>query len=264
MEWLIPLITLTAMEIVLGIDNVVFIAILSTRLPAGQQQKARSAGLTVALLSRLILLFSLSWLLGLTEPLFHLTDLGIPEAWVTDDTASAAHGGDADERHDVNGISWRDLILLTGGMFLIGKSVTEIHARVEGLDHHGKEPETVSFAGVMIQIAILDIVFSLDSVITALGMAEQLWVMVTAVVIAMLVMLAAAGSISGFVQKHPTLKILALSFLILIGVMLVAESIGTPINKGYIYFAMAFSLVVEILNLQIRRRSLARSEGSIG
>jgi predicted tellurium resistance membrane protein TerC len=269
MEWLVALLTLTAMEIVLGIDNIVFIAILSSRLPQHQQAKARSLGLGAALVTRVLLLFSLSWLLGLTAPIFHLTDLGIPSAWVASEhppaaahsaepaSSPAAHVPPA-ELHDVNGISWRDLILLVGGLFLIGKSVTEIHHKIEGAADGHAAPATASMGSVLMQIAVLDIVFSLDSVITAVGMAKDLWVMVAAVIVAVGVMLWAAGPISGFVERHPTLKILALSFLILIGVLLVAEGIGSPVNKGYIYFAMAFSLVVEMINLKIRGAGQSR------
>lgn len=237
MDWLIPLVALTAMEIVLGIDNVVFIAILADRLPHQQQARARRLGLAAAMLTRIALLFSLTWLLGLTRPLFSLDALGVPESWLPT---------------EVREVSWRDLILLAGGLFLIGKSVHEIHAKVEG--HDGPRPSDVpvSFVGVLLQIAILDIVFSLDSVITAVGMARQLWVMVLAVILAVGVMMVFAGSVSVFVQRHATLKMLALSFLILIGVMLVAEGLGTHIDKGYIYFAMAFALAVEFLNLRMQ------------
>lgn len=274
MDWLIALITLSAMEIVLGIDNIIFIAILSGRLPEHQRAKARSLGLVAALATRVLLLLSLKVVLGLTQPVFHLTDLGIPPAWVeaaeegtiftdqepTSETeqlqtpaAAAGHGaGSEADVHDVNAVSWRDLILLAGGLFLIGKSVLEIHHKLEGAGQHEHKPQAASFASVLIQIALLDIIFSLDSVITAVGMAKQLWVMITAVIIAVAIMLIFAGAISAFVEKHPTIKVLALSFLILIGVLLVAEGFGTPVNKGYIYFAMAFSLVVELLNMRVR------------
>jgi predicted tellurium resistance membrane protein TerC len=266
MDWVVPLLTLTAMEIVLGIDNIVFIAILAGRLPANQRAKARSLGLGAAMVTRILLLFSLSSLLGWTDPVFHLSDLGIPESWLETEaphtppppaTEGGGHTPPAD-LHDMNGISWRDLILLAGGLFLIGKSVTEIHHKIEGVEESHAAPEHTTLGSVLLQIAVIDIVFSLDSVITAVGMAEDLWVMVVAVIVAILVMLAAAGPISNFVERHPTLKILALSFLILIGVLLVAEGIGTPVNKGYIYFAMAFSLVVEVLNLKLRGRGHSR------
>ncbi|MEZ6055900.1 MAG: TerC family protein [Planctomycetaceae bacterium] len=285
MEWLLPLITLTAMEIVLGIDNIIFIAILAGRLPKEQQQTARRLGLLAALVTRVLLLLSLKSLLGLTAPVFHLTDLGVPAAWVQSDvphaapptepkqtepqasvtetgtsaTAETSTNSETTDKqsmeadlHDINGISWRDLILLFGGMFLIGKSVLEVHHKLEGEQDKDASKAPVGFWGVIAQIAVLDIIFSLDSVITAVGMVKQIEVMIVAVVLAVLVMLMAAGPISHFVERHPTLKMLALSFLILIGVLLVAEGIGTPVNKGYIYFAMAFSLIVELLNMKIR------------
>lgn len=240
MEWLIALVALTAMEIVLGIDNIVFIAVLSGKLPVHQQARARQFGLALALITRILLLLTIKWILGLSTPLFSLHDAGIPDGWFGE---------------EVMEVSIRDLILLAGGLFLIGKSVSEIHEKVEGHEVKRSTSGSVSFGGVLIQIALLDIIFSLDSVITAVGMADQLWVMVVAVVLAVGVMLAFAGMVSDFVERHPTVKMLALSFLILIGVMLVAESIGTPINKGYIYFAMAFSLVVEFLNMKVRGRN---------
>ena len=252
-EALIALVALTAMEIVLGIDNIVFITILTDRLPHHQQAAGRRLGLAAALGTRLLLLLSLSWILGLTEPLFRLSALGLPEHWLAE---------------EVDAISMRDLILLAGGLFLIGKSVHEIHAKIEGTGEEVHIAERPSFGAVIAQIAILDVVFSLDSVITAVGMAEQLWVMVTAVVLAVGVMLVFAETVAAFVSRHPTIKILALSFLILIGVMLVAEGIGTEINKGYIYFAMAFALGVEMLNLRVRHRHvvppIAPSEDTTG
>lgn len=233
---LLGLVTLTAMEIVLGIDNVIFLAIIAGKLPLEQQPRARRIGLAAALGTRLLLLATLSFLIGLTKPIFTLPDMPM------------LHDLDARE------ISVRDLILLVGGLFLIGKSVTEIHAKLEAEEHanNGKPARAASFGMVLFQIAIIDIIFSLDSVITAVGMVEELWVMVVAMVIAMLVMMVFAGTISNFVAKHPTLKILALSFLILIGVMLTAESLGQHMDKGYIYFAMAFAVVVEILNIRLR------------
>lgn len=250
MEFVVPFVTLTAMEIVLGIDNIVFIAILVGRLPAEQQAKARSLGLIGAMVTRILLLMSITWVMGLTKPVFHLTDLGVPEAWVQHDgaleKARAGHG-------DINGVSWKDLILLGGGFFLIWHSVREIHDKVEGKVHiDGHAPKQVSFNSVLFQIALFDIIFSLDSVITAVGMAQHIEVMIAAVVAAMIVMLIFSGKISRFVDTHPTIKILALSFLILIGVLLLAEGIGTGMNKGYIYFAMAFSLVVEAINMRVR------------
>jgi len=253
MEILIALATLTAMEIVLGIDNIVFIAILSARLPEHQQSSARKMGLLAALVTRLILLFSLSWLMGLTAPLFHWSDFGIPESWVH--AAASGTAGKVEEmKHDVNGVSARDLILIVGGLFLIWHSVREIHHKVEGVSEAERSAGGSSYYSVIANIAVMDIIFSLDSVITALGMVKQLWIMVTAVVLAMMVMILFATRISHFVEHNPTIKMLALSFLILIGVLLVAEGFGTPVSKGYIYFAMAFSLAVELLNMRMRNR----------
>ncbi len=233
MDWLtnpeiwIALATLTALEIVLGIDNIIFISILAGKLPVNQQAKARQVGLGLALVTRILLLLSLSWVIGLTEPLFSL--LG-------------------------RGISGKDLILLLGGLFLIGKSTHEIHERLEGAEEHAGAAGAASFLGIIVQILLLDIVFSLDSVITAVGMADELSVMVAAVVIAVGVMMVAAGPIGDFVHRHPTVKILALSFLILIGVALLGEGLDFHIPKGYIYFAMAFSVIVELLNIRVRSR----------
>jgi predicted tellurium resistance membrane protein TerC len=225
----VALLTLSAMEIVLGVDNIVFIAILVGKIPPEKRERIRKVGIGLALIIRIGLLFTISWMMRLTEPLF--TVLG-------------------------EGISGRDLILLFGGLFLVAKSVHEMHAKLEG----GDEEQPTTKAGqaaatgiVLAQILALDIVFSLDSVITAVGMANQLWVMVTAMVIAVGVMLVFAGKIGDFVDRHPTVKILALSFLMLIGVMLVAEGLGQHINKGYIYFAMAFALLVELLNMRLRK-----------
>ncbi len=227
----ISLLTLTGLEIVLGIDNVIFISILAGKLPADQQAKARKLGLALAFITRVILLMSIKWLMGLTAVLFTLPVLGA----------------------DMTG---KGLILLVGGLFLIGKSVFEIHEKLEGEDGHATTGrKAVSFAGVIVQILILDIVFSLDSVITAVGMADQLWVMITAVLIALIIMLIFAGTISDFVNRHPTLKMLALSFLILIGVTLVGESLGQHIPKGYIYFSMAFAFGVEMINLKLRAKT---------
>jgi predicted tellurium resistance membrane protein TerC len=238
-DWILPLVTLTAMEIILGIDNVIFIAILVSRLPVGQQEWTRRVGLMVALGTRLLLLFTITFIMGLGgTSVFHLTDLGIPPSWMQDP--------------EVNSITWRDLILIAGGLFLIGKSTYEIHDKLEG----APAKPAVKIAGrlgwILAQIAVLDIVFSLDSVITAVGMAQQLWIMVAAMIVAVGVMLVFAGPIGNFVHRHPTIKMLALSFLLLIGVMLVAEGIEKHIERGYIYFAMAFSLFVEMLNLRLR------------
>lgn len=225
---LIALLTLSALEIVLGIDNIVFISILAGKLPANMQARARSIGLGVALVTRILLLLSISWVVGLTEPLISIMDFDI---------------------------SGRDLILLVGGLFLIAKSTHEIHERLEG--HEGSDapkPAAPSFGAVIAQIAVLDIVFSLDSVITAVGMADELWVMISAVVIAIAIMLFAAKSISEFVNRHPTVKMLALSFLLLIGFTLIVEALHFHLPKGYVYFAMGFSVFVEMLNLRARAK----------
>jgi predicted tellurium resistance membrane protein TerC len=240
LEWIFSLVTLTAMEIVLGIDNIVFITILAGRLPVEQQTKARQLGLAVALGTRLLLLLGLFWVLHhLTTPLFHLTSLGVPADWVQDDK--------------LNEISWRDLILIAGGAFLIAKSTFEIHHTLESKDEPHLAGGRGRFGWTLVQIALLDIVFSLDSVITAVGMARELWIMIVAMVLAVGVMLIFAGPIGRFVHRHPTIKMLALSFLILIGVLLVAEGIEKHINRGYIYFAMIFALAVELLNLRVRK-----------
>lgn len=222
--------TLTLLELVLGIDNIVFISILAGKLPAGQQSKARYVGLALALLMRVILLFSLTWVIGLTAPLF--TVMG-------------------------EEISGRDLVLLLGGLFLIAKATHEIHSSLEGEEGHAGAKVYASFTSVIIQIMLLDIVFSLDSVITAVGMVSDLRIMIAAVVIAILFMMAFSGAIGGFVQKHPTVKMLALAFLLLIGVTLIAESLDQHIPRGYIYFAMAFSVFVEMLNLRLRKSKTA-------
>ncbi len=239
-DWVIPLVTLSAMEIVLGVDNVIFIAILAGKLPPERQNAARQIGLMVALGTRLLLLLGLYTVIGLTYALFSLSDLGIPRAWLS---------------ADADAVSWKDIILFAGGTFLIAKSTWEIHEKLEGGEHHATAARGVGFTSVIVQIAILDIVFSLDSVITAVGMARQIWVMVVAMFIAVGVMLFFAGPISTFVARHPTMKMLALSFLILIGVLLVAESLAQHLDRGYIYFAMAFSFVVELLNLRLRAKA---------
>ena len=233
MDWMtdpqawIGLLTLTALEIVLGIDNIIFISILAGKLPKNLQQRARTSGLALAMGTRILLLLSLSWVIGLTTPLFSL--------W--------GHG-----------VSGRDLVLLLGGLFLLGKSTHEIHGALEGTEGHFEVGAKASFASILIQIALLDIVFSLDSVITAVGMVNQIGVMIAAVVIAVAFMMFAAGPLSRFVERHPTIKMLALSFLLMIGTMLIAEGFGLHIPKGYVYFAMAFSVFVEMLNLRLRRR----------
>jgi len=236
MEWLtnpeiwIGLITLTTLEIVLGIDNVVFISILAGKLPEHQQTRARQLGLSLAMLTRIVLLLSLAWIIGLTTPL--ITIIG-------------------------KGFSGRDLILVGGGLFLIAKSTHEIHDKLEGSDGHANKRVSPSFASVIIQILLLDIVFSLDSVITAVGMVEQIGVMIAAVMISVIIMLISAEAISSFVNRRPTIKILALSFLLLIGMALIMEGLHQPISRGYIYFAMGFSIFVEMINLRVSARKLA-------
>jgi len=234
MEWLTSpeiwaaLVTLTVLEIVLGIDNIIFISILASKLPRDQQPKARRVGLALAMLMRIALLFSLAWVIRLTEPLF--TVLG-------------------------EEISGRDLILIGGGLFLLAKSTHEIHDKLEGEEGRAAAKVVASFSGVLVQIMLLDIVFSLDSVITAVGMADDLGVMVAAVVIAVIIMMVSAGTISGFVENHPTVKMLALSFLLLIGLSLLLEGFDQHIPKGYIYFAMGFSVFVEMINLRLRGKA---------
>lgn len=242
-EHIVALVTLTAMEIVLGIDNIVFIAILVGKLPPKQQPRARKLGLAGALVTRILLLLAIGWVMGLTREV-----VSIPAFWTTE----------ADDRF---GITGRDLILLVGGLFLIGKATYEIHDKLEGSVGTRSPRSAASFGAVVGQIMVLDIVFSLDSVITAVGMVrsrpEAAWVgltiMISAVVLAVIVMLLFAAAISAFVEKHPTIKMLALSFLILIGVMLVVEGFHSHIPRGYIYFAMAFSLIVELLNMRVRQ-----------
>jgi predicted tellurium resistance membrane protein TerC len=224
-ETFIALATLTFLEIVLGVDNIIFISILTSRLPESRQRSSRRLGLLLAMVSRILLLFSISWVVKLTAPLFTL--------WA----------------HELSG---RDLILILGGLFLLFKSTHEIHARLEGTDEGGTAGRAVSYASVLVQIALLDIVFSLDSVITAVGMVDDLWVMIVAVVASVLIMMVAAGPINGFVNRHPTVKILALSFLLLIGLSLLLEGFDQHIPKGYIYFAIGFSVCVEAINLRVK------------
>ena len=227
------LLTLTVMEIVLGIDNLVFISVLTGRLPPALSRRARAIGLSLALLFRIALLATLSWLIGLTMPLF------------------SAFG------HD---FSWRDIILLAGGLFLIYKATHEIHRDIEGEHEEAGGAVQAAFAAVVSQIIVIDIVFSIDSIITAIGMAEHLPVMIAAVVIAMLVMFAASGPISQFISRHPTTKMLALAFLLLVGVSLVADGVGFHVPRGYIYFAMAFSAGVEAVNILARRKRVAAGQ----
>ncbi|CAH2599646.1 TerC family protein [Rhodovastum atsumiense] len=243
MDWLTDpqiwasLLTLTALEIVLGIDNLIFLSIIAGRLPPAQQAAGRRIGLTLALGLRLALLATISWIMHLTAPVFAVAG---------------------------NSFSWRDLILIGGGLFLVYKGTVEIHARIEGEGEHGTAGTArIGFASAIVQIAALDLVFSLDSVITAVGMANELWVMVTAVCISIAIMMLAAGPVAGFVDRHPTVKMLALSFLLLIGMTLVADGFGAHVPKGYIYAAIGFSALVETLNQMAgrRRRRLARPEG---
>jgi predicted tellurium resistance membrane protein TerC len=225
-DGLIALLTLTFLEVILGVDNVIFISILAGKLPEHQQARARRIGLGAAMLTRILLLMSLAWIIRLTTPLFTLFDTGL---------------------------SGRDLILAGGGLFLLAKATLEIHERLEGEEGHASAKAYPSFAAVILQIMLLDIVFSLDSVITAVGMAEDVEIMIAAVVIAVLIMMVSAGVISDFVNRHPTVKVLALAFLLLIGVSLIGEGFGMHIPKGYIYFAMGFSVFVEMINLRVRR-----------
>jgi len=227
-EAVLALLTLTGLEIVLGIDNIIFIAILTGKLPRENQKSARMIGLGLAMFMRIALLLSLSWVMSLTEPVFTVWD---------------------------QAFSGRDLILLIGGLFLMAKATTEIHQKLEGQEHERSVKAKVSFGAILVQIALLDIIFSLDSVITAVGMAQQVWIMIVAVILAVAVMMVFSGVIVRFIEKHPTFKMLALSFLLLIGVMLVVDGFGKHVNKGYIYFAMAFSLFVELLNIRIRKKS---------
>ena len=234
-DGLLSLLTLTALEIVLGVDNLVFIAIISGKLPASQQPLARKVGLALALLTRVALLMTITWIMGLTQPLFTLP---LPNREV----------------------SGRDLILLLGGLFLIAKATWEIYDKVEAGEHapHEAGGGRRGFMGVVLQIMLLDIVFSLDSVITAVGMVDEVAIMIAAIVIAMVIMLVAMEAVNGFIESHPSLKILALAFLILIGVVLVADGLGEHLSKGYVYCSMAFSLGVELLNMRYRRRRTRR------
>jgi predicted tellurium resistance membrane protein TerC len=233
MEWIlqpeawIALLTLTALEIVLGIDNIIFISIIVGRLPAEQRSQGRIIGLGLAMITRIMLLLSITWVMGLTADLFRVFD---------------------------QGISGRDIILLCGGLFLLAKSTGEIHESLEGGEHTEKQGKVSGFVSTLIQIALIDIIFSLDSVITAVGLAKDIPVMILSIMIAVGIMMIASKSISDFVERHPTIKMLALSFLILVGVTLIAEGAGFEFPKGYIYFAMAFSVCVEMLNLRLRKK----------
>jgi len=257
-EAAIALVALTVMEIVLGIDNIVFISIQTAKLPPEQRALARWLGLGAAMGARILLLLAISWIMGLTQPVFELSWLGVGTQWLQ-----------AEAREEINVVTWKDLVLLVGGLFLINSSVREIHSKLEGHgDEHGEGKPVVSFTSVIIQIGLLDIIFSLDSVITAVGMVQTgdeshpggIWIMVTAVVLAVIVMMFFASPVSAFVEKHPTVKMLALSFLLLIGVMLLADAVGTHIEKGYVYFAMGFSLMVEFFNLRASAKRKKREQ----
>ena len=248
MDWVLPLLTLTLMEVVLGIDNIIFLSILVAALPPERQKTARFVGLALALGARLGLLLGIKWVMGLSTAIFHWSSIGwVPDGWV--------------ESHHVDSVTGRDLVLFFGGIFLIVKAILEIHKKMMV----GEEEEMTesarnakSFHGVIVQIILLDIVFSLDSVISAVGMVSEIWIMVVAMVVAVAFMAIFAGKISGFIERNPTFKMLALSFLVMIGVVLVAEGLGTHIGKGYIYGSMFFALLVELLNMRMRRKKDAK------
>lgn len=244
MDWLVPLVSLIAMEIILGIDNIVFLSILVSALPKEQQKSARALGLGLALLARLLLLLGIRWVMGLSAAVFHWSSLGfVPSGWV--------------QNHHVDAVTGRDLVLILGGAFLVAKATLEIHKKLDG----GEEAEvaakakSASFGAVIAQIIVLDLVFSLDSVISAIGMVQEVWIMYVATLVAVGFMAVFSGKVSRFVEENPTFKMLALAFLLLIGVMLVAEGAGTHVGKGYLYAAMAFSFVVETLNTRMRKKS---------
>jgi predicted tellurium resistance membrane protein TerC len=230
-EGLVSLLTLTFLEIVLGIDNIVFISIVSSRLPAGQQSKARNIGITLALVVRILLLLAINWIIGLTATIFTIREFSL---------------------------SYRDLILIIGGLFLLGKSTSELHAKVEGT-HEEKNVKVVTFGNALLQIVLLDVVFSLDSILTAVGLVEDVLIIIIAIVISLGVMLIFARRISKFINEHPAMKILAVSFLMMIGLVLVIEGLHVHVPKGYIYFAMAFALGVELLNMKIRKKSAPKA-----
>ena len=238
-EGLISLFTLSILEIILGIDNIIFITIIAGKLPEQQRDRARNIGILMALAVRILLLFGITWIIGLTEPIFTLSILESIEI-------------DPD-------FSGRDLILLVGGLFLIGKSTSEIHDKLEGEEHGGGNVVANSLTRAIVQIVLIDIVFSFDSILTAVGLVKEISIMIAAVIISLSIMLLAAKSIGDFVEKHPTLKMLALSFLVLIGFLLVIEGFGEHVPKGYVYFAMAFSFVVELLNMKVRKKTIKES-----
>ena len=230
-EALVAVVTLTALELVLGVDNVIFIAILSGKLPREQQTRARAIGLALAAIGRLILLFSIVWILGLTVEVFNLFG---------------------------RGLSWRDLILIAGGLFLIYKAVGELHHSIEGGPDITRSAARASYVAVLFQIAVIDVVFALDSIITAVGMVDDIRIMAVAIVASVLLMIVASGFVHAFVTRHPTIKILALSFLLMVGMVLIAEGFGIEVPKGYVYFAMAFAVFVEMMNMRLRRPGLHR------
>jgi predicted tellurium resistance membrane protein TerC len=232
-EGLVSLLTLTFLEIVLGIDNVVFISILSGKLPAHQQGKARKLGIALALVARILLLLAIDWIIGLKNPIFTVNDFEL---------------------------SFRDLILIAGGLFLIGKSTSEIHAKLEGSDEGHNASKALTLGGAVVQIILIDLVFSLDSILTAIGLVENVIIIVIAIVISLGVMLVFSKAISKFIQKHPAMKILAVSFLIMIGTLLVVEGLHFHVPRGYIYFSMAFALAVELLNMKIRKKATYRTQ----
>jgi predicted tellurium resistance membrane protein TerC len=233
-EGLVSLLTLTFLEIVLGIDNVVFISLISGKLPAGQQSRARYLGIGLALVARIILLFGVSWLIGLQKPIITISDFSL---------------------------SYRDIILVLGGLFLIGKSVSEIHSRIEGVEKPQNRPKVISLRSAVFQIVLIDLVFSLDSILTAIGLVENILIIVIAILVSLGVMIAFVNKISVFIEKHPTMKLLAMSFLIMIGTLLVVEGFHVHVPRGYIYFSMAFALGVELLNMKIRVKTLASEVG---
>jgi predicted tellurium resistance membrane protein TerC len=253
MDWVVALLMLTGMEIVLGIDNIVFLSILVGSLPAERRTSARYVGLSLALGARMMLLLAIKHVMGLESPLFHLSSLGfIPDAWL--------------HNARVDAITGHDLVLFGGGLFLITKSVLEIHKKLDPESEGdgdgseaGKKPTAGSFAGAIAQIVVLDLLFSLDSIISAIGMVKEVWIMIVAMTIAVAFMAFFAGAVSRFIESHPTFKVLALSFLVLIGVVLIAEGMGTHIHRGYVYVAMAFALVVEVLNMRVRSRRAAKA-----
>lgn len=250
MDWIVPLVSLIAMEIILGIDNIVFLSILVSALPKEQQKSARALGLGLALLARLILLLGIRWVMGLSATIFHWSSLGfVPSGWV--------------ENHHVDAVTGRDMVLIFGGAFLLAKATLEIHKKLDG----GEEAEVAarakraSFGAVITQIIVLDLVFSIDSVISAIGMVQEVWIMYVATIVAVGFMAAFSGKVSRFVDENPTFKMLALAFLLLIGVMLLAEGVGTHVGKSYLYAAMAFAFVVELLNMRLRKNRKAFAAG---